>query len=68
MVTYLLLILGMFFFGLSFIASKYALILFDPITIILVRAVIASSLLASWPPGLLASWLPGRVGRVSLSG
>jgi drug/metabolite transporter (DMT)-like permease len=60
MVTYLLLILGMFFFGLSFIASKYALMLFDPITIILVRAVIASS--------LLASWLPGRVGRVSLSG
>lgn len=48
MVTYLLLTTGMFFFGLSFIASKYALLLFDPVSIILFRAVIASLLLASW--------------------
>lgn len=43
--TYLLLTLGMLFFGISFIASKYALMIFQPVSIILFRAIIASGLL-----------------------
>ncbi len=43
--TYLLLTLGMLFFGISFIASKYALMIFEPVSIILFRAIIASGLL-----------------------